>query len=92
MQAAHALALGARIVGVALPVLRAYVAGGVDAVELYLRGLCDEIRVALMLAGCARVRDLTPRHVVLHGRLLDWTRQRGEPVRSSAFRRDGIGE
>ncbi|MDX2031259.1 MAG: type 2 isopentenyl-diphosphate Delta-isomerase [Blastocatellia bacterium] len=77
MQAAHALALGARIVGVALPVLRAYVAGGVDAVELYLRRLCDEIRVALMLAGCARVRDLTPRHAVLHGRLLDWTRQRG---------------
>jgi isopentenyl-diphosphate delta-isomerase len=77
LQAAKALALGARVVGVALPVLRAYVAGGVAAVEAYLRTLVAELRAALMLCGCARLEDLTPDCVVVGGRLLEWVRQRG---------------
>ncbi len=79
MQAARALALGARLVGVALPVLRAYVAGGVEGAERYLRNFCDELRIAVMLAGCARAADLSPQHAVLHGALLEWTRQRQPP-------------
>ncbi|MGH9840450.1 MAG: type 2 isopentenyl-diphosphate Delta-isomerase [Blastocatellia bacterium] len=77
LQAAKALALGARAVGVALPVLRAYVAGGAGEVELFLRGLCDELRVAMMLCGASSLRDLTPLRAVISGRLLEWTRQRG---------------
>jgi isopentenyl-diphosphate delta-isomerase len=77
LQAAKALALGANVVGVALPVLRAYVAGGVDAVELFLNRMRDELRAAVMLCGCAQISDLRPEHVVIGGKLLEWVRQRG---------------
>jgi isopentenyl-diphosphate delta-isomerase len=77
LQAAKALALGAKAVGVALPVLRAYVSGGIEGVEVFLNSLCDELRVALMLCGCATVGDLTPDRAVIGGRLLEWMRQRG---------------
>jgi isopentenyl-diphosphate Delta-isomerase len=77
MQAAKALALGAQVVGVALPVLRAYVAGGAAAVEEYLLGLVAELRAAVMLCGCSRVAELAPGRVVVGGRLLEWAKQRG---------------
>ena len=77
LQAAKALALGAKAVGVALPVLRAYVSGGIEGVEAFLNAFYDELRVALMLCGCARVDDLGPDQVVIGGRLLEWDEQRG---------------
>ncbi|HMB28462.1 MAG TPA: type 2 isopentenyl-diphosphate Delta-isomerase, partial [Blastocatellia bacterium] len=76
LQAAKALALGAKVVGFALPVLRAYVSGGIGGVESFLKAFCDELRVALMLCGCARVGDLTPDHALIGGRLLEWVEQR----------------
>ncbi|MGE0133067.1 MAG: type 2 isopentenyl-diphosphate Delta-isomerase [Blastocatellales bacterium] len=81
LQAAKALALGAKVVGVALPVLRAYVSGGIGGVEAFLNAFCDELRVALMLCGCARVDDLGADHAVIGGRLLEWARQRGLQVK-----------
>jgi isopentenyl-diphosphate Delta-isomerase len=76
LQAAKALALGAKVVGVALPVLRAYVAGGIEGVEAFLNAFCNELRVAMMLCGCARIDDLSPDHAVIGGRLLEWVEQR----------------
>jgi isopentenyl-diphosphate delta-isomerase len=81
MQAAKALALGAKVVGVALPILRAYVSGGISGVEAFLNAFCDELRVALMLCGCARVDDLGPDHALIGGRLLEWVEQRGLGMR-----------
>src|SRR5262245_18215454 len=77
LQAAKSLALGAKVVGVALPVLRAYASGGVEGVEAFLRAFCDELRVAMMLCGCAKVADLAPDRAVIGGRLLEWVEQRG---------------
>ncbi len=82
LQAAKALALGAKVVGVALPVLRAYISGGIEGVEAFLNAFCEELRVALMLCGCARMDDLGSGHAVIGGRLLEWTAQRGLPVKS----------
>jgi len=76
LQAAKALALGAKVAGVALPVLRAYATGGIEGVEAFLNAFGDELRVALMLCGCARVDDLTADHAVIGGRLLEWVEQR----------------
>jgi len=76
LQAVKALALGAKVVGVALPILRAYVSGGTEAVENFLRMFFDELRVALMLCGCARVADLKSEHAVISGKLLNWMSQR----------------
>lgn len=81
IQAAKALALGAQVVGVALPILRAYVAGGVAGVAAYLEALFAELRAALMLCGCARLTDLTPARAVIGGRLREWVLQRGLPGR-----------
>ncbi|HWQ36435.1 MAG TPA: type 2 isopentenyl-diphosphate Delta-isomerase [Blastocatellia bacterium] len=80
LQAAKALALGARLTGIALPVMRAWVQGGIDGAEAFLRAFCAELRVALMLCGCARLDDLTPQCAVISGRLLDWITQRRLPV------------
>jgi isopentenyl-diphosphate delta-isomerase len=76
LQAAKAIALGAKAVGVALPILRAYVAGGVEGVETFLKSFCDELRAALMLCGCARLDDLSSDRTVISGRLLEWVEQR----------------
>jgi len=81
LQAAKALALGAKVVGVALPVLRAYTSGGVESVEAFFQSFFDELRVAVMLCGAASVADLTPGHVVIGGELLDWVSQRGLPLK-----------
>jgi isopentenyl-diphosphate delta-isomerase len=81
MQAAKALALGAKVVGVALPILRAYVSCGIEGVEAFLNAFFDELRVALMLCGCSSVGDLTPEHAVIGGRLLEWVEQRALATR-----------
>jgi isopentenyl-diphosphate delta-isomerase len=84
LDAAKAIALGARVVGIALPVLRAYVAGGIREVETYLRGFCDQLRIAVMLTGCTRLDELTGRKAVINGKLLEWVAERGLRTHSSA--------
>lgn len=79
LQAAKALALGAKLVGVALPVLRAYAAGGIEGVETFFQRFFDELRVAVMLAGCAKVSELKSHQAVISGNLLNWISQRGLP-------------
>jgi isopentenyl-diphosphate Delta-isomerase len=77
LQAAKSIALGAKVIGMALPILRAYIAAGVQGVEIFLNSFVDELRTALMLCGCARIEDLTGDRVVINGRLLEWIEQRG---------------
>jgi isopentenyl-diphosphate delta-isomerase len=76
MQAAKAIALGAHAAGVALPVLRAYVNGGVATVEAFLSALMTELRAALMLCGCECVADLHTNRAVVGGPLSEWVMQR----------------
>lgn len=76
MHAAKALALGAQAAGVALPVLRAYVADGAAGVEAYLQTVLTELRAALMLCGYANVAELQTGCAVLGGKLLEWATQR----------------
>src|SRR5262245_212900 len=77
LQAVKALALGAKVVGVALPVLRAYVSGGIEGVEVYLHAFCEELRAGGMLCGCCKVEDLGLERALIGGRLLEWMEQRG---------------
>ena len=72
VQAAKALALGAKAVGMALPLLRAYINGGTAEVDAFLHAFTAELRVAVMLCGVARVADLQPQHAVIGGPLRDW--------------------
>jgi len=51
MDGAKAIAMGAELVGFALPVIRAVVDGGADAVVGFFRGLETTLRAAMLLTG-----------------------------------------
>jgi isopentenyl-diphosphate delta-isomerase len=76
LQAAKALALGAKAVGMALPLLRAYVNGGTRSVDEFLAAFTAELRIAVMLCGVARADDLRPHHAVIGGELRKWLDER----------------
>jgi isopentenyl diphosphate isomerase/L-lactate dehydrogenase-like FMN-dependent dehydrogenase len=58
MDAAAALALGAELVGFALPVIRTVVEGGAEAVVQYFEALGRTLRSVMLLTGSRRVADL----------------------------------
>lgn len=85
-EAAKALAVGARAVGVAGAVLRQHAAGGITAVRQYLTTLCGDLNRAALLAGGPTVRTLRRRPVVVTGVTGEWCRARGVDLESLARR------
>src|SRR5258708_3854384 len=76
LDAARALALGATVVGVGYPFLRA-ASMGEDALRAYLPHLLDELRVAMQLTGAATIADLRRVPVVVTGATHEWLELRG---------------
>ena len=79
LHAAKALALGAKAVGMALPLLRAYVNGGTRGVDEFLEAFIAELRIAVMLCGVERAADLRQHHAVISGQLRVWLDER-QPI------------
>jgi isopentenyl-diphosphate delta-isomerase len=85
-EAAKALALGARAVGVAGAVLRRHQERGMAGARSYLSGLLRDLSRAMLLCGSATVAEQRQRPVVLTGGIGQWCRLRGVDLEALARR------
>jgi isopentenyl-diphosphate Delta-isomerase len=76
LDAARALALGATLIGMGFPFLKA-ASESREAVKNFLEQFLAELRVAMQLAGAATVSDLQQAPVVVLGETRGWLEQRG---------------
>jgi isopentenyl-diphosphate delta-isomerase len=72
LDAAKALALGADLAGMALPLFKALQAGGPEAAERALQAIVTGVRQALVLTGSRSPPGLREQGAVVTGDLKDW--------------------
>jgi isopentenyl-diphosphate delta-isomerase len=77
LDVAKAIALGARVAGVALPIFRAYRAGGTAAAGDFIQGLIAGLKTAMVLTGSRDLDALRRVQVVLGRRLQEWVAAAG---------------
>jgi isopentenyl-diphosphate delta-isomerase len=72
LDVARAIALGAEVAGLALPMLRAFAAGGTPEVLTTTSGLIESLRAIAVLLGARTVADLQRAPRVLGPELRAW--------------------
>ena len=80
LDACRALALGASMVGIARPLLRARFTGGKAGALAALDAIEAEMRAVLLLTGCRTPADLRKAPRVVSGQLAQWIEQLGGDV------------
>ncbi len=76
LDAVKCLMLGADLVSMAYPVLKAQNAGGSVGVENFLVKFIEEMRVGMFLLGAKNIKELKKKKFVIKGKTLDWAKQR----------------
>jgi isopentenyl-diphosphate Delta-isomerase len=74
IEAVKALVLGADMVGMALPVLKAQQKSA-SALDNYFFELINEMRITSFLLGCKNIKELHEEHYVVLGKLKEWLNQ-----------------
>lgn len=72
LEVAKAIAIGADLGGMALPLFKAQQEGGVEGAEKALQLIIAGLRQALVLTGCRSCAELRRKPVVMTGELKDW--------------------
>jgi isopentenyl-diphosphate Delta-isomerase len=72
LDAARAISLGAKLVGVAAPVISAFFKDGVQGSERVLRGILNGLKTTMLLTGCKSLEELRESSRIISGPLLDW--------------------
>jgi isopentenyl-diphosphate delta-isomerase len=78
LMAAKSLAMGASLVGIARPVLQAFMSGGEPLVEKWLLRYMETIKSVMFLMGSTRISDLkqTKSRLIPTGKAREWLLQR----------------
>lgn len=76
LDAARALALGATLIGMGFPFLKA-ASESLEAVREFLEGFLAELRVAMQLTGAANIAEMRHAPVVVTGQTREWLTARG---------------
>ena len=77
LDAVKVLALGADLAGIALPVLKVLVKGGIEAASKYLETLIYQIKASVLMTGGRRPEDLWRAPITVWGRLREEAGVRG---------------
>jgi isopentenyl-diphosphate delta-isomerase len=72
LEMAKALAIGADVAGMALPLFRAQQEGGLEGADKALQVILAGLRQALVLTGSKSCAELRRKPVVMTGELKDW--------------------
>ncbi|HEX5440616.1 MAG TPA: type 2 isopentenyl-diphosphate Delta-isomerase [Ktedonobacterales bacterium] len=89
LDAARALALGATLIGMGFPFLKA-ASEGLEAVRAFLDQFLSELRVAMQLTGAATIAEMRQRPVVVTGMTREWLAARGFERDLRAMARRGM--
>jgi len=72
---AKAIAIGADLTGIALPVLSPAILN-VDAVQLFLESLIQGLKAAMFLVGASNLKELSQAPLVVSGSTREWLEYR----------------
>jgi isopentenyl-diphosphate delta-isomerase len=92
LDVAKAVALGARLAGVALPVLRAFEEGGKVAATRFIDRMIGGLRMAMVLTGSRDLEALGRSPRVIGPRLRGWVGALGAAARGAVPAEAGAGE
>ena len=85
LDAVKALALGADVVGMALPALKAAYLGE-EALSKFMTKFIQEMKVAMYLVGASTLEELKTADLVITGKLREWLDERGYDTKIYARR------
>lgn len=89
LDAARAIALGATLIGMGFPFLKA-ASESQDAVRDFLEQFLAELKVAMQLTGAATIKDLQRVPAIVGGRTREWLKLRGFGGELRAIARRGM--